>query len=135
MSKSLLSVFLILMASIAPASMGAEYEKIELTVPPGDAQAGREAFIALSCTSCHAVKGDTELAAPVASVPVPVLGKTQAKKSPSKLASSLVSPSHLISQEVRAKTEGELSPMGDLTASMTVRQLLDLVAFLRSLGD
>ncbi len=133
MLKSLLSVLLILLACPVLVARAAEHETLKLVVPRGDAQAGREAFVALSCTSCHAVQGDTELAKPVAVMSVPVLGKALAKRSPSKLSSSIVSPSHLVSKEVRSKAEGDLSPMGDLTASMTVRQLIDLVAYLRSL--
>ena len=34
--------------------------------------------------------------------------------------------------EVRAGVAGVLSPMGDYSESMTVRQLLDLIAYLQS---
>ena len=133
MSKMLWIACLLLGASMGYAAPDADHQKIDLVVPIGDAQAGREAFIALSCTSCHAVKGDSELSQPVAAVPVPVLGRSSAKMSPGKIASAIVSPSHVISKEVTSKTEGELSPMADLTEAMTVRQLVDLVAYVRSL--
>jgi len=52
-------------------------------------------------------------------------------------ASSLfVSPSHALSpsidETVRAQLAGVLSPMGDFSHTMTVRQLADLHAYLRS---
>ncbi len=135
MSKTLWIAILLLAASLAHAAPDADHQKIDLVIPLGDAQAGREAYVALSCTSCHAVQGDAELSKPVASIPVPVLGPEHARMSPGKLASAIVSPSHVVSKEVAAKTEGKLSPMGDFSEAMTVRQLVDLVAFIRSLDD
>jgi hypothetical protein len=48
-----------------------------------------------------------------------------------------MTPSHAISAdtsgEVRARLEGVLSPMGDFSHVMTVRQLIDLQAYVRSL--
>ena len=135
MSRTLLFTILILSASVAWAGPEADFEKVSFVLPNGDPEAGREAFVALSCTTCHAVDGDPELPRPVAVVPVPVLGPAHGKIGPGKIASSIVAPSHTISEEVRKNTEGELSPMGDLTESMTVRQLIDLVAYVRSLDD
>lgn len=47
-----------------------------------------------------------------------------------------MTPSHAISPnispEVRADIEGVLSPMGDFSRAMTVRQLIDLHAYLRA---
>ena len=52
------------------------------------------------------------------------------------LTTAIVSPSHQISlrasPEVRARLEGALSPMGDFSSTMTVRQLVDIHAYLRS---
>ncbi len=111
-----------------------DLEKITFMVPRGDPEAGREAFIALSCTACHTVAGERDLPEPTARVPiVPVLNSVQARLSPGKLASSIVAPSHKISDEVQLQTEGDLSPMGDFSRAMTVRQLVDLVAYVRSL--
>jgi mono/diheme cytochrome c family protein len=131
-----LTVALMAAGSLVLAAVAATgddgWQKMTLTLPQGDVAAGREAFAALMCTTCHAVAGESELPQPVAQVPVPVLGPAQAKQSPSKLASSIVSPSHKVSDEVLMKTWGELSPMGDFSETMTVRQLVDLVAYLRS---
>lgn len=38
-----------------------------------------------------------------------------------------------ISKEVRPRLEGVLSPMGDFSRVMTVRQLVDLHAYVRSI--
>ncbi len=136
MPKKLLIAALILGASLAYAAPEAEYDKIDLAVPIGDAAAGREAFVALYCTSCHAVEGESGMAEPVASqMPVPMLGPDHGKMSRGKLASAIVAPSHTVSKEVAKKTEGKLSPMADFSETMTVRQLVDLVAYLRTLDD
>ncbi len=134
MSKTIWIVCLLLAASLAHAAPDLDHQKIGLVIPAGDAEAGREAFIALSCTSCHAVAGDSELTPPVAAVPAPMPGREQGKKSAGKIASAIVSPSHTVGKEVAAKTEGDLSPMSDFSESMTVRQLVDLVAYVRSLN-
>lgn len=44
-----------------------------------------------------------------------------------------MAPSHKIDKEIQAQMEGELSPMGDYSDSMTVRQLVDLVAYIQSI--
>ena len=124
----------LLALSLAVAAAEDGYQKISLTLPEGDAAAGRQAFLDLMCTSCHAVEGDRELPKPVAQVPVPVLGSRHGKMAPGKLASAMVSPSHRVSEEVLMKTYSELSPMGDFSEAMTVRQLVDLVAYISSLG-
>jgi hypothetical protein len=52
------------------------------------------------------------------------------------LSTAIVSPSHELSsgldEKVRAQLAGALSPMGDFSHMMTVRQLVDLHAYLRS---
>jgi hypothetical protein len=52
------------------------------------------------------------------------------------LATAMVSPSHELSarldEAVRGQLVGVLSPMGDFSHTMTVRQLVDLHAYLRS---
>lgn len=121
--------------SLAAAATAGDYQKMSLTLPEGDAAAGREAFISLMCTSCHAVQGETDLPEPVVQIPVPVLGPRHAKRTPGKLATAIISPSHEVSDEVLMKTWSELSPMGDFSSAITVRQLVDLVAYVRSLDS
>lgn len=137
LKKWLPVVCLLLGVQAAYGAAGAdEYEKIDLVVSKGDPQAGRQAFLDLGCPSCHYVEGlagDQKLPAPKVTTPVPTLGPRQAKMSPGKLASAMIAPSHLVSEVVKVGMEGELSPMPDLTETMTVRQMADLVAFVRSL--
>jgi mono/diheme cytochrome c family protein len=124
----------VLLSLLTAASAAEDTQTLDLTVATGDPEAGREAFLALMCTSCHAVAGEDDFPAPKVKGPVPVLGPDQAKLKPGKIATSIVSPSHKISKEVSRGMEGDLSPMGDFSEAMTVRQLIDLVAYVQSLG-
>ncbi len=102
-------------------------------LPTGDAAAGREAFLALGCNSCHAVDAPG-FPFPVASPQVPVrLGPNQAKLTRAELVESIVAPSHQIPAGMENVSIGQLSRMGDYSHCMTVRQLVDLVAFIQTL--
>lgn len=103
-------------------------------LPTGDATAGRQVFVDYNCFACHAVAGDAEMPSPVSSHPGPELGPVLATRSQGNLVSSIVVPSHAIVDEERFAEDG-LSFMGDFTEVMTVRQLVDLVAYVRSLAE
>ena len=111
------------------------YEPVTLYLPEGDPAAGREAFMELRCTVCHPVTGDEDLPAPVSATRGPQLAPPAGATDTTRLASSIVAPSHIISSGISAETKdrltGVLSPMGDFSSIMTVRQLTDLVAYLR----
>lgn len=113
---------------------GVKYETATLILPEGDPESGREAFMTLGCGSCHAVAWETELPAPVADPPGPELGLEQAQQSAGLLATSIIAPSHFVPADLIADREDRLSPMGDFNETMTVRQLIDVVAYLRSRG-
>ena len=51
-----------------------------------------------------------------------------------KSLTAIIVPSHNIPADLQAATEDDLSPMGDYTEVMTVRQLADVVAYLRTAG-
>ncbi|MGD8396021.1 MAG: c-type cytochrome [Candidatus Eiseniibacteriota bacterium] len=135
-------MFRVLLIGLAAASLltcatgpGREtYEVATVTWPHGDPVAGREAFVELGCTSCHAVSWESELPAPVAAVDAPALGRALATQPMGSVATSIVLPSHWVTPQVRHTDEDGLSPMGDFTRAMTVRQLIDVVAYVRSGG-
>ncbi len=103
-------------------------------IPEGDAVKGRAAFERLKCATCHRVEKDAAFTPPVASKPAPKLGAKQAHYSRGWIANSIVSPSHTIVWDSDGKAEdSELSRMGDFTETMTVRELIDLVAYIKSL--
>ncbi len=137
--RGLLALLLVLFAF--PFSAGAQTERIPtekmvtLTLPEGDPPSGRKAFVAMGCPSCHEVLGERDFPTPVSPNRGPTLGSYQAHQEPARLAMSIYSPSHEITGMVREEQKGELSPMPDFTEAVTVRDFLDLIAFIRSLGD
>ncbi len=105
-------------------------------LPKGNPEAGRQAFKDLQCLACHAVEKDAEFSTPSMVPPGPVLGVKQGNYATGWIANSIVSPSHTIALDSNGEVEGtQLSRMGDFTGRMTVRQLIDLVAYLKSMGD
>jgi len=123
-------------ATDAPEAVAAA-STVPMPVPPGDVSAGRRAFHDLRCTACHAVPSEAAFPAPVSASPGPPFDRRLSRADPSYLLASMVTPSHAISTRMdpraRASMEGVLSPMGDFSEVMTVRQLIDLHAYLRSI--
>jgi Cytochrome c len=114
-------------------------ETVSVVLPKGDLQAGRQAFLDLKCTVCHRVVGETTFPAPVSGSPGPDLDHTLGLRPASEVAAAIIVPSHSISvktsDEVKKRLEGMLlSPMGDFSRTITVRQLADLLTYLGSLA-
>lgn len=141
----IIAAALVLLASLPIVGAGGgdgepEYEQMSISMPRGDVRAGRKAFVDLHCTVCHRVYGDETLPPPVSALKGPLLGPSLSKRDPGSVATSVIAPSHSISTEilgegVAADTGDRLSPMGDFTEVMTVRQMVDVVAYLRSIRD
>ena len=107
------------------------------SLPKGSPQAGRAAFAKFSCHSCHQVAGEN-FPKPVAEPPVPVsfgsasdLRSLPIYRMRAQLAESIVNPSHRVSPFLKNVRSGQGSRMADYTEVMTVRELIDLVAFLQ----
>jgi mono/diheme cytochrome c family protein len=123
--------------ALAPAGAGqtAAGSGATFHLPQGDAARGQNVFVDLKCHTCHAVAG-LDLPAPVARPPVPVVlgGSGQRPMTDADLLTAIADPSHyVVPADPGTETRrGSLSRMGDFNDSMTVRQLLDLVAFVKS---
>jgi len=106
-------------------------------LPDGDVERGRAAFVELKCQTCHTVKG-TDIPSPGADyayVRVVVLGGEVRKiKTYGELVTSIINPSHVLAPGYPKEliTRDGRSAMTDFNDKMTVRQLIDLVAFLQS---
>jgi mono/diheme cytochrome c family protein len=104
-------------------------------LPEGDPRRGEAVFVALKCNGCHQVTG-THLPSPVADPPVPVAlgGDTFTPRTDGELVAAIVHPSHSLAGGYRPQevASGGLSRMGDFSESMTVRDLIDVVAFLHT---
>jgi hypothetical protein len=107
-----------------------------VVLPAGDASAGRQAFIDLRCGACHAVPSEPSFAAPFSASPGPPIDARIGRQSVSYLVTAIMTPAHQLSprlsEEERRHLTGTLSPMGDFSRVMTVRQLVDLHAYIHS---
>ena len=103
----------------------------------GNVEQGKEAFVRLNCIQCHTVSG----------VPVPepegkrrfdlkLAEEVLFVKRYEDLVIAITNPRHVVSERYRAiltdaEARGEIEPfMPDFTNDMSVRQLMDIVAFL-----
>ena len=104
-------------------------------LPAGDPERGKTAFVDLKCHECHRVAG-VDLPAPTVEPPVPVVlgGEVPHVRTDGELLTSIVNPSHKIAPGYRSELverDGK-SRMPDFSDVMTVRQMIDLVAFLQA---
>lgn len=97
----------------------------------GNPAAGRNAFKEFKCNACHNVQGDKEFT--VSSGLGPALGAKQADYASGWIANSMVSPSHAIALDAVDPGDNVPSKMTDFKDKMTVRQLIDLVSYIKSL--
>lgn len=96
-----------------------------------DPAAGRKAFVKLQCTACHKVMSDPGLPAMTASEGAPILGGMTTVHTEEQLAWAIIQPSHTFAPGFHG-AEGEVSRMGDQGDTMTVRQLRDIIAYLKA---
>ena len=108
-----------------------------VVLPKGDAGAGRQAFESLKCYLCHRVARESRFPAPVADMRGPDLDVKLRMQDPSDIAAAIIVPSHsssVRSSDAVKKALGQQmnSPMADFSAALTIRQLADLLAYLRT---
>ena len=115
-----------------------QYGQVGLMLRGGDPSEGRQAFLDLKCTVCHRVTGETDFPEPFGDQG-PVLDAALGSRPEGYVATAIIAPSHSISinvsDEVKTEMSGVLSPMADYSGVMTVRQILDLMAYLETIGD
>ncbi len=106
----------------------------QFLMPPGDPQKGKKVYIAMECFTCHEIKGQH----------FPGAGKKPGDVGPELtgmgqhhpveyLAEAIMNPNRVIIEGPGYTGPDGLSKMPDYNDSLTVRQLIDLVAYLKSL--
>lgn len=124
-----IACLLLLMGCEAPAKSPAGFR-----LPHGDPALGRQVVLDMKCHVCHRVDGGG-FPAPTAEPPVPILlgGQVAYAKTDGELVTSIINPSHKIAPAMRTEQvkSGDLSRMPAYGEHMTVRQMVDLVAFLQ----
>jgi mono/diheme cytochrome c family protein len=103
-------------------------------VPPGDAARGREVFVELECFACHEVKGEEfPKASKTPQGAGPALTSMGSHHPAEYFAESIINPNRVIVLGPGYTGADSLSKMPDYSDSMSLRQLVDLVAYLKSL--
>ena len=100
-----------------------------LTLPPGDAARGRALFVDLQCAECHAAP---DQGLPPPRRPGPDLANVT-RAQPAYLVESIVNPNAMIVDGEHYTRADGTSTMPDYREKLTVSELIDLVAYLRSL--
>src|SRR5262249_32391973 len=104
------------------------------TVPPGDVAAGRRAFVEFKCYACHAVQDEQFPLKPGESATAgPELTGMGGHHPAAYLAESVLNPSAVLIEGpgyIGGDGRSIMPPYPD----MTLRQLVDLVAYLKSLS-
>lgn len=123
----------LLTAIVLAVGCGGRHSPAGFRLPEnGDVERGRQAFVDLECYTCHTVDG-VELPQPSGeATPVPLGGEVTELRTDGYLVTSLIHPSHRLAPlpERDIAVDGE-SRMPDFAEAMTVRQMVDIVAFLQ----
>ena len=99
-------------------------------LPAGDAEAGAAVYAAMSCGSCHGVKGEADDELPAGTKRLMIGGTSSNLPSDGYLVSAIINPSHFIKEQAGIQStlpSGE-SRMSNFNHVLTVTQLVDLVA-------
>jgi mono/diheme cytochrome c family protein len=104
----------------------------KFTLPQGDPAKGRAVFVKLQCYACHEVRGQTFPGAKAAASIGPELSEMAAHHEAEFFAEAIVNPNALIDEPQWRAPDGT-SRMPSFNDLLTVQELVDLVAFLKSL--
>ena len=120
--------------ALAGACDGGRKSGRGLRLPDGDIEIGKLAFVELGCPGCHIVAGVDDTAPGRAPTMVKLGGRVRRVETYGELVTSIVNPSHGLTRLYPAEKVaiGDESRMKDFNDTMTVAQLIDLVAFLQS---
>lgn len=103
-------------------------------LPEGNSEQGQLAFSKFGCIQCHSIEGveDTYNTPDNRATYVVLGGEVRRVKTYGDLVTSIINPSHRIKDpgDPNQVTEDGESAMPDFTNTMTVSEMIDLVAFL-----
>lgn len=108
------------------------------SLPAGDAAAGEAVFVRMKCGACHNVEGrDAPAGGEHPEAVGPDLTRAQAQLPAEYLAERLITADrflpHGLFHATYSRSDGS-SRMGNYNEEMSVKELIDLVSFLRSIG-
>jgi hypothetical protein len=103
----------------------------KFTWPQGDPVKGREVFVKLECYSCHEVKGE-KFSAPRGEIG-PELSMMGPLHEGEYFAEAIINPNAVIQKGMGYEAADGSSKMPSYNDLVTVREVIDLVAYLKSL--
>lgn len=132
-----LLVFILLCGGILISSCNDQTRGFAL--PEGDIETGKANFMKFTCNECHSIS-DIAWKGGADNLKILLGGETNIEKSYGDLVTSVINPSHKIArsyeeQNTTLTTEEGLSKMKVYNEVMTVQELIDIVAFLKSEYD
>lgn len=132
--KTILLTLLAVIGLLAAGCLKDPKSTRNFRLPDGDAAGGKAAFIALKCIKCHTVDG-VELPKPAepGEITLALGGEVVRVRTYGDLLTSIVHPNDSLSHALPSKQREKMakSPMPEVNAVMTVKQLIDLVAFIQ----
>ena len=103
-------------------------------LPPGDAVEGRKVFAAMECFACHEIKGETfPQSSKTLRMSGPELSGMGSHHPAEYFAESIINPNRVIVQGPGYTGADGLSKMPSYADSMTLKQVVDIVTYLKSL--
>ena len=129
-TSSGLFVFSVVVAGCSPAPTSGK----GFTLPNGDADSGRLAFVELNCHHCHTVAGTELPTVDERELNIRLGGEVARIGTYGELVTSIINPSHRLAKghPTEEVSEDGHSLMRNYNDVLTVRQLIDLTAFLQS---
>jgi sulfur-oxidizing protein SoxX len=133
MKAHILAVVIIVLATLTACS-GGKKSPLGFSLPEGDANAGKEAFVMLQCNACHSTPDVEQLEGALpGDITVSLGGNVTQIKTYANLVTSVINPSHRISKAnpPQMVAVDDVSRMPNYNGLMTVEQLIDVVAYLQ----
>jgi sulfur-oxidizing protein SoxX len=106
-------------------------------LPAGNAESGAAIYVAMSCESCHGIQVEGEGPAPADTKSIVLGGSSSNLPSDGYLVTAIINPSHVIKLQpgIDSTLPSGQSRMLDFNEVLSVRQLIDLVAYLQTLHE
>jgi len=129
--------FLLLMLALSACTVESPAVK-GFVLPDGDVALGEQVFIKYGCHGCHTIPGvDLPKIEPEPAVVMEIGGEVYRVKNEGELLTSVINPTHVVSQEYINKLESadrtdQSTPMPFYGDAMTITEMINLVAFLRT---
>jgi mono/diheme cytochrome c family protein len=103
-------------------------------LPDGDSATGRLVFVEFECYTCHQVAGEAFPRSGAGGDVGPDLSRMGPLHPPEYFAEAVMNPDAVLTEGPGFLRPDGKSRMPSYTESMTLQQLIDLVAYLRTLG-